>query len=380
MDIAELQKHWDRFGQKDPFWAILTSASQRNNRWQQQEFFETGKAEIAKALDQLQTLGVQLTYGRCLDFGCGVGRLTQALQEHFAECDGVDIAPSMIEAAQRYNQYPETCRYHLNGVADLRLFADQSFDFIYSTLVLQHMQPEYSKSYIAEFMRILKPGGVAYFQAPSEVNTRIYDQALPESGYRAQITVATPLIVTAPGKQTTLQVTVKNIGDSVWEAANDVDVTCHFTLGNHWLDAQGAMVQYDDGRTPLRQRLAPGEQVQMELIITAPAQSGDYQVELDLVQEMICWFKDRGSQTTRVQVQSRLHPLKKIQQAIGALFARSKPAPEAPPVMEMHCIHRDEVVRLVEEHGGQVAHILNDTYCGKGWISYTYIATKNATT
>ena len=33
---------------------------------------------------------------RSLDFGCGIGRLTQAMAEFFEVCDGVDISPTMI--------------------------------------------------------------------------------------------------------------------------------------------------------------------------------------------------------------------------------------------------------------------------------------------
>jgi 2-polyprenyl-3-methyl-5-hydroxy-6-metoxy-1,4-benzoquinol methylase len=122
MDIKELQKSWDSFGQKDPFWAILTSSSRRNNKWNQKEFFATGETQIALVMKQLDTMGLHLKRGRCLDFGCGVGRLTQALCQFFEECDGVDIAPSMVKAARHYNSYAERCRYHLNEMSDLRLF------------------------------------------------------------------------------------------------------------------------------------------------------------------------------------------------------------------------------------------------------------------
>ncbi len=44
---------------------------------------------------------------------------------------------------------------------------DASFDFVYSNISLQHSPPEASYKYIAEFFRILRPGGVALFQIPS---------------------------------------------------------------------------------------------------------------------------------------------------------------------------------------------------------------------
>src|SRR5262249_48837046 len=106
---------------------------------------------------------------RALDFGCGVGRLTQALARHFETVVGVDIAPSMLRGARKYNKFGDRCQYVLNERDDLRLFESNSFDFIYSNRVLQHMRPEYGKSYLREFIRVLSPEGLLVFYMPSEV-------------------------------------------------------------------------------------------------------------------------------------------------------------------------------------------------------------------
>ena len=97
MDLDQLQWHWDEWGRRDPIWAILSDHGDRTL----DEFFARGRREIDERLAHLASIGADPPRGRALDFGCGAGRLTQALCEHFAECDGVDIAPSMIELAQR---------------------------------------------------------------------------------------------------------------------------------------------------------------------------------------------------------------------------------------------------------------------------------------
>jgi SAM-dependent methyltransferase/glycosyltransferase involved in cell wall biosynthesis len=181
--VARLQRNWDNFGRQDPMYWILTDPAKKGNRWDPEEFFRTGVSDINAALEQVRSAGLQLRMRRALDFGCGLGRLTQALAQQFEEAHGVDISPSMISKAQSLNRYPERCFYHQNGAPDLRLFKDDYFDFIYSIIVLQHIHPNVSRRYISEFMRVLRPGGVAVFQVPSELARR--DLSVPSELERA---------------------------------------------------------------------------------------------------------------------------------------------------------------------------------------------------
>ncbi len=169
MDLKQLQAHWNAFGQSDPLWAILTDPEKAGGKWEWDEFFRLGESEIDQVLERVAEVGIAVRRGRALDFGCGVGRLTQGLCRHFQECCGVDIAPSMVELARAHNRHGGRCRYELNTASDLRRFADNGFDFVYSSLVLQHIRPHYAKRYLAEFVRILAPGGCAVFRLPSRL-------------------------------------------------------------------------------------------------------------------------------------------------------------------------------------------------------------------
>lgn len=163
--LQDLEERWDQAGRTDPFWAVLSWPSKRGNRWMSDEFFETGVQEIAEVMAHADHLGLEHR-GRALDFGCGPGRLTQALARHFDHVDGVDISPSMIELADKFNRYPERCHYHQNSASDLRFLDDSAFDLVYSNITLQHVEPAYVTSYLREFLRVLRPGGLLVFQLP----------------------------------------------------------------------------------------------------------------------------------------------------------------------------------------------------------------------
>lgn len=163
MDIKSMQSTWNAWGRRDPLWSILADPAKKGNRWQLDEFFATGVTEISTLLRHLDAIGARIGRDQALDFGCGVGRLTQALAKEFAHVTGVDIAPSMLEQAERYNRNGERCRFLLNESADLSAVSADSVDLVYSNITLEHCEPVFAKGYIREFLRVIRPGGVAAF-------------------------------------------------------------------------------------------------------------------------------------------------------------------------------------------------------------------------
>jgi SAM-dependent methyltransferase len=307
--LGALKRHWERLGRRDPFWAVLTDPSKRGGGWDREEFFRGGAKEIAAALWRAEQLGLRLSRRRALDFGCGVGRITQALADHFERCDGVDISTSMLEAARLHNRHPGRCTYHLNTAPDLRLFDAASFSFVYSTLVLQHMEPQYSQAYIRELLRVLAPGGLLVFQLPSHraaqepsadaARTEIVGR-LPNIAFSARLAIDASALSLRASQEVTLKVTVENCSRHAWAALPDARGRYQINLANRWLDHNGELLQRDDARCPLPHDVSPGSRAELMLGINAPRFDGAYSLELDLVQENVCWFGERGSQTLRV--------------------------------------------------------------------------------
>jgi ubiquinone/menaquinone biosynthesis C-methylase UbiE len=169
--LAALRRDWTALGTADPLWAVCVDPDKRAGRWDIAEFLASGQAEVTDALAELDRLGC--CYGRqsALDFGCGVGRLTAALSDHFAAVTGVDIAEPMLAYAKSLQADHPHCRFLLNDRPDLSIFPDDSFDLVYSSLVLQHLPPRLAESYLAEFVRVARPGGAIVIVVP-EANLR----------------------------------------------------------------------------------------------------------------------------------------------------------------------------------------------------------------
>ncbi|MFN0158929.1 MAG: methyltransferase domain-containing protein [Bacteroidota bacterium] len=168
MTLEKHRQDWDDLGMVDPLWAILSDSTRKNGTWNTSEFFATGTREITAMMEVATRLGRPLQKKSALDFGCGVGRLTRALSIHFQHCCGVDISQPMIEKAKEFNKDSPRCEFLLNTQGDLEIFKDESFDLIYTNLVLQHLPSrKIILGYVNEFIRILKKDGLLIFQLPS---------------------------------------------------------------------------------------------------------------------------------------------------------------------------------------------------------------------
>jgi SAM-dependent methyltransferase len=171
--LAGIQSLWETLAQDDPMWAVLTWPKKRGGRWEPDDFFATGADEIRSVMDRIRRLQMDVPRRTALDFGCGVGRVTQALAFHFESVWGLDIAPTMIAEAERHNRFKRSCRYVVNCEPDLRRFPSGSFDFVYSCITLQHLERELALMYIREFLRLLSPHGLTVFQLPCHENPSI---------------------------------------------------------------------------------------------------------------------------------------------------------------------------------------------------------------
>ena len=168
--LERQRRDWEDLAEEDLYWSILSDPDKRFETVERDTFFASGRAELEPVLARASELGLPRAYGRALDFGCGAGRLTRALAEHFDEAVGIDISARMIEEARRLNADCERCSFEVNLTADLRHFADHSFDALYTSIVLQHLPDAPAiRGYLTEFVRVLRRDGLLAFQLPSHI-------------------------------------------------------------------------------------------------------------------------------------------------------------------------------------------------------------------
>ncbi|MDD5638727.1 MAG: class I SAM-dependent methyltransferase [Candidatus Pacebacteria bacterium] len=166
--LKQSEKNWNNLAEEDPFWAILSDPSKKGKKWKIEDFFESGEKEINELFNWLNKNKVNVNFGRALDFGCGVGRLSNSLSSMFLQVYGVDISSKMIELARRYSRYPENklC-FLVNKVDNLDIFQDNFFDFIYTNITLQHIKQDFALKYIDSFLKKIKKDGIVVFQVES---------------------------------------------------------------------------------------------------------------------------------------------------------------------------------------------------------------------
>ena len=167
--IEQNATEWERNARSNPLWAVLTDSRRKTQSWDVDDFFSTGRDEVALVFERLDKLGMRPDPGgKFLDFGCGVGRISRVLMQHFSEGFGIDVSETMIEKAKAFSASdPGQARDIKNTRGDLSLIASDRIDFVYSHIVLQHVPAACQSRFIEEFIRILKPGGVAAFQIPT---------------------------------------------------------------------------------------------------------------------------------------------------------------------------------------------------------------------
>ncbi|WP_223732809.1 class I SAM-dependent methyltransferase [Streptomyces purpurogeneiscleroticus] len=121
------------------------------------------RAMLAAFADLARSTGA----GPVAELGCGPGYLTAHLRDLGLDVFGIDLSPMMIDLARE--TYPDL-RFEVGSMDALDL-PDGKLNGVVSWYSVIHAPPQDVPSYIAEFRRVLAPGGhllLAFFESEGE--------------------------------------------------------------------------------------------------------------------------------------------------------------------------------------------------------------------
>ena len=155
-----MREFWDDRAREDAFHFVDTRQTYRQT--DEARFWRDGERDLETLLT---TLGLEVgPEDRVLDVGCGLGRLTRGLAARAAHVTALDVSAEMLTLAQEHNLELDNVEWVLGDGETLAGIEDGSLDAVVSHVVLQHIpSAKVQLGYVAEFGRVLRPGGWAAF-------------------------------------------------------------------------------------------------------------------------------------------------------------------------------------------------------------------------
>jgi SAM-dependent methyltransferase len=159
--LDRMRQDWNERAREDSHYYVAFGRREQDDA----EFFASA-ADVVRGLRaearNLRSAGAPLPrHLKALEIGCGPGRIMRPLSADFAEIHGIDVSDEMIRLAGEKLRGIPNAHVHLTRTSDLSLFPAESFDFVYSYAVFQHIPSrEVVLGYLADARRVLKAGGI----------------------------------------------------------------------------------------------------------------------------------------------------------------------------------------------------------------------------
>jgi cyclopropane fatty-acyl-phospholipid synthase-like methyltransferase len=167
--IVQQVTHRRALGEAEPWWSCLPDDRFRAAQIDAaalDAFWQGGKEEAEQCETTLRRHNmVPGAFRTCVEFGCGVGRLTRALAGRFPRVIATDISSSHLETARR--ALDEAGLSAVNTVllsSNAAFEALPRFEALVSVQALQYLAPPVARHFLERLLARLKPEGIAYLQ------------------------------------------------------------------------------------------------------------------------------------------------------------------------------------------------------------------------
>lgn len=153
----QMRADWDRRAREDARYYVAFGRRSQSP----EEFFATAKDVLHALRAEFRRFSQPPSQLSALEIGCGPGRLLVPLSRDFGSIAGVDVSAEMVELARANLAESPNARAEVASGSDLARFPDESFDFVYSYAVFQHIPSrEVVLNYLREARRVLRVGGI----------------------------------------------------------------------------------------------------------------------------------------------------------------------------------------------------------------------------
>jgi SAM-dependent methyltransferase len=167
--LEKIKATWSHLGVLKPHFSVLTDKKflPGNLAGSIEEFWSSGDTAAERVLGTLARHGFTPSGKTCVEYGCGVGRVTMALARSFARVDAYDISAGHLELARERARELGIGNVRLHECAANILADLEPCDAFHSRIVFQHNPPPVITQLIRKALAALRPGGFALFQVPS---------------------------------------------------------------------------------------------------------------------------------------------------------------------------------------------------------------------
>lgn len=150
---------------------LATRAAISGNPFKESSYFEQAEMSLDRHWNHyIEPIVGTRTYDLAVDLAVGWGRNTEMLRRICNKVVGVDINQESIDyCEERFKDVDKVSFIKTDG-AQLKGIEDNSVDLMYCFDAMVHFQPEVVDSYVAEFARVLKPGGFGFIHHSNWTN------------------------------------------------------------------------------------------------------------------------------------------------------------------------------------------------------------------
>jgi SAM-dependent methyltransferase len=191
---------WQTISASYPYFGVLADEKFLNPDGRGlEDFFASGEREIERLLRVIRERFGDFRPSSALDFGCGVGRLLIPMAKTVSRAVGVDVADRMLELARAH-----IAQSGVDAIVTKEIPTDETFDWINSFIVFQHIPPSRGYELIKLLWDRLRNGGclslhVTIYHDHTHIGELIRDVGIYNYDGRRAVLYASPPSVAEAG-------------------------------------------------------------------------------------------------------------------------------------------------------------------------------------